>query len=95
MIILVAVAERKKNTSIKYVKISDQLTPVSPTPPFLRIALRVAVAMDFHIAQNRFISRNIFSHLGYHREQFGTNEKLSLWCKLCHNRSRGCIVGMI
>ena len=50
------------------------------TPPFLRIALRVAMAtMYFHIAQtNLFLEKQFFSHLGYPWEQCGTNEKL-LW----------------
>ena len=47
---------------------------------FFRIALRVAiVTMHFHIAQIGFILGTLFSHTGYPREQFGTNEKSS-WC---------------
>ena len=53
-------------------------------PPFLRIALRVAMAtMHFHIlAQARLFLGDIFSHLGGPRLQFGTHEKLSLGCKV-------------
>ena len=48
------------------------------TPPFLRIALRVAMAtMHFLHSPNKFIFEGtIFSHLWYPREQCGTNEKL-------------------
>ena len=48
------------------------------TPPFLRIALRVAMAtMHFHIAQtNLFLEEQFFLHLRYLRKQCGTNEKL-------------------
>ena len=43
------------------------------TPPFMRIALQVAVAsMHFHIAQTGLFM-GIFSHSGDPREQFGTN----------------------
>ena len=55
----------------------------------MRIALQVAmVTMNFHIAQNG-LSMVIFSHLGGPSEQFGTNSKLSLGCKVGQIRSRG------
>ena len=49
-------------------------------PPFLRIALRVAMAtMHWHLlAQTGLFIGNIFSHLGGPMEQFGTHEKLAL-----------------
>ena len=47
------------------------------TPPFLRIELRVAMVTAFSHSPNRLYFRNIFSHSGYPREQFGTTEKLS------------------
>ena len=49
-------------------------------PPFLRIALPIAMAaMHFHVlAQTVLILGNIFSHLGGPREQFCTHEKLAL-----------------
>ena len=47
-------------------------------PPFLRIALRVAMAtMHFHIAQTGLFLGNVFSHSRDPREQFSTREKLS------------------
>ena len=49
------------------------------TPLFLRVALRVAmVAMYFHIAPTGLFLRNIFFSFRGPREQFGTNDKLSL-----------------
>ena len=50
-------------------------------PPFLRIALRVAMAtMHFYILAKTglFLGNILFSHLGGPRKQFGTHEKLSL-----------------
>ena len=60
------------------------------TPPFLRIALQVAMAtMHFQIAKTGLFMRIFFSHSGGPREQFNTNSKLSLGCKVCQIRSRG------
>ena len=60
------------------------------TSPFLRKALWVAMAtMHFHIAQTRLFIGNLFSHLGGPREQFGSNLKLSLGCKVGQIRSLG------
>ena len=59
------------------------------TPPFLRIALQVFMAtMHFHIDPNWFIYVDFYSHTEAHREQFCTNSKLSLECKVGHIRSR-------
>ena len=44
------------------------------TPLFLRIALRVAMVT---MAQTGLFLGNFFSHSGYPKKQFGTNEKLS------------------
>ena len=63
------------------------------TTPFLRIALPVAMAtMHFHIALTGLFMSFMgifFSHTGGSREQFGTNSKLSLGCKVGQIRSRG------
>ena len=60
------------------------------TPPFLGIALQVAMAtMHFHIDQTGSRMGKFFSHSGGPREQFGTNSKLSLGCKVGQIRSRG------
>ena len=45
--------------------------------------------MHFHIAQTGLFMRNFFSNPGGQREQFGTNSKLSLGCKVGQIRSRG------
>ena len=49
------------------------------TPPFLGIAIRVAIeTMNIYIAQTGLFLRNIFFfHLGGPNEQFCTHEKLS------------------
>ena len=48
------------------------------TPPFLRMAVRVAmVAMHFHIAPAGLFLRNIFLSFRGPSEQFGNNDKLS------------------
>ena len=64
------------------------------TPPFLIIALRVAmVTMHFHTAQTGLFLGPFLSHSGYPREQFGTNEKLSFGgCKVGKNRSRVILI---
>ena len=59
------------------------------SPLFLRIALQVAMAtMHLHIAQTGLFME-IFLYSGCPREQFGTNSKLSLGCKVCQIRSQG------
>ena len=59
------------------------------TPPFLRIALQVAMAtMHLHIAQTG-LWVNVFTNSGGPREQFGTNSKLSLGYKVGQIGSRG------
>ena len=60
------------------------------TTPFLRKALQVAMAtMLFHIlAHTSLFMGNSFSHSGGPREQFETNSKLSLGCKVGQIRSR-------
>ena len=48
------------------------------TPPFLRIALQVAMTtMHFHIAETSLFMWIFFSHSGDPRKQFGTDSKLS------------------
>ena len=60
------------------------------TTPFLRIALQVAMAtMHFQIAQTGLFMGIFFLHSGGPKEQFGTNSKLSLGCKVGQIRSRG------
>ena len=60
------------------------------TPPFLRLPLQVAMAtMHFQIAQTGLFMGKFFSHSGGPREQFGTNSKLYLGCKVGQIRSRG------
>ena len=60
------------------------------TSPFLRIALHVVMAtMHFHKAQTGLLMWKFCSHTGGHREQFGSNSKLSLGCKVGEIRSRG------
>ena len=53
-------------------------------PPFLRIALWVAMETAFsQISRSRFIfGEHFFRIKGGPREQFGTHEKLSLGCKV-------------
>ena len=47
-------------------------------PPFLRIALPVAMeTMHFHIGKPNLFVRATVSHLGAPDKQFGTHEKLS------------------
>ena len=43
----------------------------------------------FSHSPNWFIYGNFFSHPGGSREQFGTDSKLSLWCKVGQIRSWG------
>ena len=60
------------------------------TPPFLSITLQVALAtMHSHKAKTSLFIQIFFSHSGGPREQFGTNSKLSLGCKVGQIRSRG------
>ena len=61
-------------------------------PPFLRMAFNLQVAMvtvHYHIAKLGLFMRNVFSHSGRPRKQFGTNFKLILGCKEGQIRSRG------
>ena len=60
------------------------------TFPPVRITLLVAmVTMHFHIAQMSLVLGNIFFSFRGPREQFGTNEKLFLGCKVGQIRSCG------
>ena len=60
------------------------------TPPFLRKALHVQVAvatMHFHIAQTGLFMGKFMPNSGGPREQFGTNSKLSVGSKVGQIRS--------